>query len=39
MVPGDHFFLNTSGLLLLEAISKELEQDLREKGMGHCNAS
>jgi medium-chain acyl-[acyl-carrier-protein] hydrolase len=39
MVPGDHFFLNTSRLLLLEAISKELEQDLREKGMGHCNAS
>jgi medium-chain acyl-[acyl-carrier-protein] hydrolase len=39
MVPGDHFFLNTSRLLLLEAISKELEQDMREKGMGHCNAS
>ena len=39
MVPGDHFFLNPSRLLLLEAISKELEQDMREKGMGHCNAS
>jgi medium-chain acyl-[acyl-carrier-protein] hydrolase len=39
MVPGDHFFLNTSRLLLLEAISKELEQDMREKGMGHCNVS
>ena len=39
MLPGDHFFLNTSALPLLEAISKELEQDMREKGMGHCNAS
>ena len=39
MLPGDHFFLNTSRLLLLEAISKELEQDLRGKGMGHCNAT
>jgi medium-chain acyl-[acyl-carrier-protein] hydrolase len=39
MLPGDHFFLNTSRLPLLEAISKELEQDMREKGMGHCNAS
>jgi surfactin synthase thioesterase subunit len=29
MLPGDHFFLNTSRLLLLEAISKELEQDMR----------
>jgi medium-chain acyl-[acyl-carrier-protein] hydrolase len=32
MLPGDHFFVNTSGLPLLEAISKELEQDMREKG-------
>jgi medium-chain acyl-[acyl-carrier-protein] hydrolase len=39
MLPGDHFFLNTSRLPLLEAISKELEQDIRGKGMGHCNAS
>ena len=39
MLPGDHFFLNTSRLPLLEAISKELEQDMREKRMGHCNAS
>jgi surfactin synthase thioesterase subunit len=39
MLPGDHFFLNTSRLPLLEAISKELEQDMRGKGMGHCNAS
>lgn len=31
MLPGDHFFLNTSRLLLLEAISKELEQDMRGK--------
>jgi medium-chain acyl-[acyl-carrier-protein] hydrolase len=31
MVPGDHFFLNSSTLLLLEAISKELEQDMRGK--------
>jgi medium-chain acyl-[acyl-carrier-protein] hydrolase len=29
MLPGDHFFLNTSRLLLLEAISKELERDMR----------
>jgi len=29
MLPGDHFFLNTSRLLLLEAISKELDQDMR----------
>ena len=27
MLPGDHFFLNTSRSLLLEALSKELEQD------------
>lgn len=27
MFPGDHFFLNTSTLPLLEAISKELEQN------------
>jgi len=39
MLPGDHFFLNTSRLPLLEAISKELEQDMRGKGIGHCNAS
>jgi medium-chain acyl-[acyl-carrier-protein] hydrolase len=31
MLPGDHFFLNTSRLLLLEAISKELEQDMKGK--------
>jgi len=29
MVPGDHFFVNTSRLLLLEAIAKELEHDMR----------
>ena len=29
MLPGDHFFLNTSTGLLLEAISKELERDVR----------
>jgi medium-chain acyl-[acyl-carrier-protein] hydrolase len=34
MLPGDHFFLNTSRLLLLEAISKELEQDMKGKGSG-----
>ena len=39
MFPGDHFFLDTCRLLLLEAISKELEQDLSGKGIGHCNAS
>jgi medium-chain acyl-[acyl-carrier-protein] hydrolase len=40
MLPGDHFFLNRSSRLpLLEAISKELEQDMKEKGMGHSNAS
>ena len=38
MFPGDHFFLNTSRLPLLEAIAKELEQDMRGKGMGHSNA-
>ena len=39
MLPGDHFFLRTSRLPLLEAISKELEQDIKGKGMGHHNAS
>jgi medium-chain acyl-[acyl-carrier-protein] hydrolase len=39
MLPGDHFFLNTSRLLLLEAISKELSQDMRGKGMGYRDAS
>ena len=39
MLPGDHFFLNTSRLPLLEAISRELEQDIKGKGMGHSNAS
>jgi medium-chain acyl-[acyl-carrier-protein] hydrolase len=34
MLPGDHFFLNTSRLLLLEAISKELEQDMRGERSG-----
>lgn len=34
MVPGDHFFVNTSRLLLLEAISKELEQDMRGQDSG-----
>jgi medium-chain acyl-[acyl-carrier-protein] hydrolase len=29
MLPGNHFFLKTSRLLLLEAISKELDQDMR----------
>jgi medium-chain acyl-[acyl-carrier-protein] hydrolase len=38
MLPGDHFFLNTSRLPLLEAISKELEQDMKGQGMGHYNA-
>jgi medium-chain acyl-[acyl-carrier-protein] hydrolase len=32
MLPGSHFFLNTSRSLLLGAISKELEQDVRGKG-------
>ena len=27
MLPGDHFFLNSSRLPVVEAISKELEQD------------
>ena len=39
MLPGDHFFLKTSRLPLLEAISKELEQDVKGKRMGHSNAS
>lgn len=33
MLPGDHFFLNTSRLPLLEAISKELGQDIKRKGV------
>lgn len=32
MLPGDHFFLNTSTRPLLEAIAKELEQDVERKG-------
>ena len=39
MLPGDHFFLNTARLPLLAAIARELEQDIKEKGMGHANAS
>ena len=39
MLPGDHFFLNSARLPLLAAISRELEQDIKGKGMGHCNAS
>ena len=39
MLPGGHFFLNTSRLPLLAAISRELEQDMKGKGMGHCNVS
>jgi medium-chain acyl-[acyl-carrier-protein] hydrolase len=39
MLPGDHFFLNKSRLALLEAISRELEQDMRKKGMGQCNGT
>jgi medium-chain acyl-[acyl-carrier-protein] hydrolase len=39
MLPGDHFFLKTSRLPLLEAIAKELQQDMKGQGMGHCNAS
>jgi len=39
MLPGDHFFLNTARLPLLAAISRELEQDMKGKGMGHRNAS
>lgn len=31
MLPGDHFFLNTSKGPLLESISKELERDVRGK--------
>ena len=30
MLPGDHFFLNTSARPLLEAIAKELERDVRD---------
>jgi medium-chain acyl-[acyl-carrier-protein] hydrolase len=37
MFPGDHFFLNAFKSPLLEAISKELEQDVREKGISHVN--
>ena len=36
MLPGDHFFLKASRLPLLEAISKELEQDVK---VGHGNHS
>ncbi|HEX3560505.1 MAG TPA: thioesterase II family protein [Pyrinomonadaceae bacterium] len=32
MLPGDHFFLNTSTRPLLEAIAKELERDVKCKG-------
>ena len=32
MLPGNHFFLKTSRLLLLEAISKELDHDMRGEG-------
>jgi medium-chain acyl-[acyl-carrier-protein] hydrolase len=32
MLPGNHFFLNTSTGPLLEAISKELERDVRGRG-------
>jgi medium-chain acyl-[acyl-carrier-protein] hydrolase len=32
MLPGDHFFLNTSARPLLEAIAKELERDVKCKG-------
>ena len=39
MLPGDHFFPDTCRLILLEAISKELEQDISGKGIGHCNTS
>lgn len=38
MVPGDHFFLNALQSPLLEVIAKELEQDVREKGISHVNA-
>lgn len=38
MFPGDHFFLNAFKSPLLEAISKELDQDVREKGISHVNA-
>jgi len=39
MLRGDHFFLNTSRLPLLEAISKELEQDMRGKRISHCGVT
>ncbi len=32
MLPGDHFFLNTSTRPLLAAIAKELERDVKRKG-------
>jgi medium-chain acyl-[acyl-carrier-protein] hydrolase len=38
MFPGNHFFLNTSRAPLLEAVSKELEQDMKEKGICHVDA-
>lgn len=38
MFPGDHFFLNALKSPLLEVIAKELEQDVREKGISHVNA-
>ena len=38
MFPGDHFFLNEARSPLLEAIAKELEQDVREKGISDVNA-
>ena len=34
MFPGGHFFIDTCRLLLLEAISKDLEQDMSGKGIG-----
>lgn len=37
MLPGDHFFLNTARLPLLAAISRELEQDIKGKGIGHAS--
>jgi medium-chain acyl-[acyl-carrier-protein] hydrolase len=37
MLPGDHFFINSARLPLLAAISGELEQDTKEKGMGHAS--
>jgi len=38
MFPGDHFFLNALKSPLLEVIAKELEQDVREKGISNVNA-